>query len=1030
MIKPRRLLSCILLLLVCASSVVTELERNPNDLVPRLTTVAARNEKLVELAARQAELAVSADKAEFVQVTNEMVVLYLKLCDLESALQKSQESLAVAEKLAGSDQSRLLVDTLVLAARVNNRRNENPQAIKHLDRALRLSQQLEYRDGEAQARAQFGFTYYETNQRAQAKEMNDRALSIWRDLPNKPAEAQTLLIQGDVYMLDEEIDKAVASLKESEAIFRSLGDNVGAGVAIMDQAFLAIRQGQWQTALSFLNRVEALNVDKDAEPYLAGQIAMGFGLVYEAYGELENARTYLEASAKYYGDGAHDKRSAIDARTKLARVRAGLHDFTGARLQLQEALVDALATHNDLNIGLCHEDLGRVWLEASSYAPARTEFLAAIDYFSRSGEERPLARARIYLAQTEQLLGNLTQAADAYKKALPYFENNPDYTNEAALRFGLGKLALQQGRLKDAEENLARSIELTGRLREYAWSPDLRSSFLASVHARFQSYVELLMIRSAQEHDRQLEIRAFEASEAGRARALIDSLHDLRELRQPSDPSLFAQEKALQQEEQKLIDAQARLISQAGTKAELDAIDKDLAVVRAKYEAVEARINDSSTSLVRPTSLTYDEIRKEVTDSSTSLLSFSLGAEKSYAWLVTQDGLYSFQLSSKTIIDNAAKQLLELLQSPATDQPDKERLQAAIDQLSQLVLEPLSNKLQTPRLIVVADGFLQYIPFQILKASANASEPLISQFDIVEAPSASALALVRRQHANAQQFAPKLLVGFGDAVFSPNYLPRGAKAADNQTTADLAQTRSEELSKLNQLPRLFHARRELTDISELTGNNAAFYSEYDATREKLRTIDLSQYRILHVVTHGLFDTERPERSGLVLSLVNANQQPIPGFVSLADIYKLRAPKLVVLSACYTALGQKLEGEGLTGVTRGFMHAGASGVVATLWQVNDRASAELMKNFYENMLRRDMTPAAALRDAQNKIRLNPNWSSPYYWAGFTYQGDYDLRIKSATPINVNPYGRFIAAGPLFLLLLGGGYWYLRRRQRKA
>ena len=184
-----------------------------------------------------------------------------------------------------------------------------------------------------------------------------------------------------------------------------------------------------------------------------------------------------------------------------------------------------------------------------------------------------------------------------------------------------------------------------------------------------------------------------------------------------------------------------------------------------------------------------------------------------------------------------------------------------------------------------------------------------------------------------------------------------------------------------------------------------------------------------MVTHGLFDTDKPQRSGLVLSLVNANQQPIPGFVSLADIYKLRAPSLVVLSACYTALGQKLEGEGLTGVTRGFMHAGASGVVATLWQVNDRASAELMKHFYENILQRDMKPAEALRDAQNKIRSNPKWSSPYYWAGFTYQGDYDLRIKAVTPVVVKSSGRFIAAGPLILLLFGVGYWYLRRRRVK-
>jgi CHAT domain-containing protein len=185
------------------------------------------------------------------------------------------------------------------------------------------------------------------------------------------------------------------------------------------------------------------------------------------------------------------------------------------------------------------------------------------------------------------------------------------------------------------------------------------------------------------------------------------------------------------------------------------------------------------------------------------------------------------------------------------------------------------------------------------------------------------------------------------------------------------------------------------------------------------------------VTHGVLDAQRPELSGLVLSLVDANKQPITGFVSLADIYKLRAPELVVLSACYTALGQRQDGEGLVGVTRGFMYAGASGVVASLWQVDDSATAELMKHFYANMLQRGMGPAAALRDAQNKIRSQPQWSSPYYWAGFTFQGDYDLSIRAVPKTTIRTYQRLLAGGPLIILLLAGIYWwYLRRRTRTA
>jgi CHAT domain-containing protein len=289
------------------------------------------------------------------------------------------------------------------------------------------------------------------------------------------------------------------------------------------------------------------------------------------------------------------------------------------------------------------------------------------------------------------------------------------------------------------------------------------------------------------------------------------------------------------------------------------------------------------------------------------------------------------------------------------------------------------------------------------------------------------LALVRRQRLNAQP-GGKLLVGFGDAVFSADYSPAGARAP---RVDEAAQTRSEQISKLNRLPQLFNAKRELLEIAELAGSDSSFFEEYNATRDNLLSLDLSQYRILHVVTHGLMDAQHPELSGLVLSLVDANKKPIPGFVSLADIYKLHAPELVVLSACFTGIGKRQDGEGLIGVTRGFMYAGASGVVASLWQVDDRATAELMKHFYANMLQHGLGPAAALRAAQNEIRSQPQWSAPYYWAGFTFQGDYDLSIHGLPPSNAHTYQRLIAGGPVLILLLAVVYWwYFRRRALRA
>jgi CHAT domain-containing protein len=189
--------------------------------------------------------------------------------------------------------------------------------------------------------------------------------------------------------------------------------------------------------------------------------------------------------------------------------------------------------------------------------------------------------------------------------------------------------------------------------------------------------------------------------------------------------------------------------------------------------------------------------------------------------------------------------------------------------------------------------------------------------------------------------------------------------------------------------------------------------------------DLTQYAILHFATHGLVYPKRPENSGLVLSTVDRHGRPVNGFIGLRDVYSLRAPvDLVVLSACQTALGKDVRGEGLVGLTRGFMYAGASGVVASLWNVEDKATAELMKQFYANMLRKGMPPGMALREAQNSIRQNPRWRSPYYWAAFTLQGEYSHPIRHRPVATGSPLKIVTGAG-LVMLLAAAAWWYRRR-----
>jgi len=151
---------------------------------------------------------------------------------------------------------------------------------------------------------------------------------------------------------------------------------------------------------------------------------------------------------------------------------------------------------------------------------------------------------------------------------------------------------------------------------------------------------------------------------------------------------------------------------------------------------------------------------------------------------------------------------------------------------------------------------------------------------------------------------------------------------------------------------------------------------------------LSQYRIIHLATHGIFNGEDPADSGIILSLVDAKGTPINGFLRLNEIFNLNLPaELVVLSACETGLGKEIKGEGLVGLTRGFMYAGTPRVLVSLWKVDDQATAEMMTRFYKLIFEKKLPPAQALREAQLQMQNETEWKSPYYWSAFVLEGEW-------------------------------------------
>ena len=347
--------------------------------------------------------------------------------------------------------------------------------------------------------------------------------------------------------------------------------------------------------------------------------------------------------------------------------------------------------------------------------------------------------------------------------------------------------------------------------------------------------------------------------------------------------------------------------------------------------------------------LTAQQIQFDVLDGESVLVEYALGKEKSFAWTVTRDAIDGHELPPRAEIEPAAVRLHELL-SAGDQRANRHDVEMLIDRLSRALIAPLHLPRSQRRLIVVPDGALFYIPFAALERRGVA---LIDDYEITTAPSASVLALMRKSAERRTHDAGVAI--FADPVFGGAFARLPATRAEAETIASLARGSRKALG-------------------------------FDASRATLTTEDLGRYRVVHFATHALVNTQSPERSGIVLSLIDRRGAPVDGFVRVADLYHLDVESdMVVLSACKTALGKELRGEGIVGLVSGFMHAGTPRVVASFWDVKDAATAELMKRFYRGIFVTGLPPAAALRSAQRSMRKEERFRSPYYWAAFSLYG---------------------------------------------
>lgn len=781
-----------------------------------------------------------------------------------------------------------------------------------------------------------------------------------------------------------ETDAALRHGEDALPLLKARGWEQGTAVVLTHLADVRYRRGELQAAASLAQEALPLRRRQTDDP--AGLVATltTLGAVYDALGEPEIARVYLEEAAERNDVWNWSDEGGAIARLAAILTRGG--EPARARALLDRSIAIARTAGHGRAEALARLQRAALSMQTGDVRDARANADAALGAVLRSGDRYVAAAANEILGRMQLQGGDADAARLAFAESLALRRAVGDRQGEATALLGLARVERASGGLTAARGLLEEARAIVSGQRGLLASPDLRATWSASVRGIDEEYVGLLMDLHRLHPDEGFDARAFEASEAASARTLLETLAERG--RSPDDPELAAREHAVRERLTATAERELRARRAGLPAAVVEALAQEVLELSSEYHRVQAdaRAGDPRRAVPpSPVPLRLSEVQAQLLDADTTLVEFFVGAERGFAWVVGRDRMQSYDLPPGARIDAAVGALRTALGTPPpAGRPDP--AEAALRALAELVLPADRGLLLGRRLVVVPDGSLHYVPFGALPGPSG--RPLVTQLEIANVPSASVAASLRNLGAERAP-APRAVAVFGDPVYDAEderLLRTGAPAV---TDATLARATRGFGFRDGRLPRLPFTRAEAIAIRGLEPATSTAALDFKASLPAALSPEMASYRYVHFATHGLLNDTRPELSGLVLSLVDRGGRYRPGLLTAPDVARLRLnADLVVLSSCRSASGREVRGEGLVGLTRAFMDAGAPRVIASLWPVDDLASSQLMTRMYRELLGpRKATPAAALRAAQLATLAQPKWRAPYYWAGFQLQGDW-------------------------------------------
>jgi CHAT domain-containing protein len=875
--------------------------------------------------------------------------------DWRAAIESFQQSLDLARQL--KDDS-LLAHSLVGLSHAYFELAEADRALSLAEEGLAAARRAGNRRLEAWALDQIGNAYYYPGDFARALENFQASLTIMREVGDRFGEATALKDIGIMYKYLGQYDEAIVFLHEALDIFRQLkaSDSVRSTLENLGTGYASL--GAYQLALDFYEQaLEIAKETQDAEGISAALIRLGY--LYLDLDEPERALDHLQRGLAM----AESLNRYHDQEWALAGISGALFEL-GRVEASREALRRRLNFHRRINkeLGIADD------LEGFGYLSLAGEPGVALDYFRR---------------------------------ALAIYEKYESPLNRR-IHASLARAYRRQGDLDRAIEYYEQAIDKLESVRSQLASEQHRASFLGKHQKIYQELIETLMERYERNPETRDDVRAFAVIERAKARALLEAITKARlDIGRALPPNLRQRE---QQLSARIAELHRRLIESGVTKEERQHILQRLDQTEQEFDRLITEIkqrNPQYASIRYPKPLSLEQAQA-LLDEQAALVAYVVTNDHIFAFLLTAKTFHAQRLaSSPNLVAARVQNYIDLIA-----QANNTGWQAISRRLYADLIAPLREHLspEINRLIIIPDGVLHYLPFETLlsdlrpqtsdfrleKTNISDQRPtyLLNDFIISYAPSATVLAELDAAQAKLTSVERVDLLAFADPE------PAAVLLAQNITTRATERTRSLYDDEGLQVTSIPFSADEAKAIARYARSGSDILTGREASERRAKTDPLDHFRVLHFATHGLISRRTPTRSALVLAA--GDEVAEDGFLQAREIYQLKlASDLVVLSACETARGQILAGEGVQGLAQAFFYAGAPSVVASLWNVNDERTAAFMAAFYRH-LADGQSKAAALRAAKLDMLRSSSTSAPRYWAAFILIGEADEPVPISGP----------------------------------